>query len=294
MRQFNISLLTKQGWKIVNYPNPLLTQVLKAKYFPLSDFMESLLGSSPSLTWRSIWSTRGALEKGLRWYVGMSNSISINCDAWIDGCTDLQLPYQFISIQNLFVNHLIDNNNRTWKRELIESTFFEDVAGKILQIPLVQEACPDILAWRNEPSREFSVRSSYKLLQTTTGGSNAYAIHQETSLFYKALWQLNIPPKIKITIWRTLWNYLPTFANLNYRKVSTNIACPRYNSSTEIVLHVFLLCPVSGLVWKELNLDCVIDDNCTNIQSWFTWVFSCSSIPPKRPLCMRHLGDFEW
>ncbi|KAA3462157.1 reverse transcriptase [Gossypium australe] len=40
--QFNIALLAKQA------------QVLKAKYYPHSDFLQAQLGNLPSLTWRSI------------------------------------------------------------------------------------------------------------------------------------------------------------------------------------------------------------------------------------------------
>lgn len=48
--KFNIALLAKQGWRLVNYPNSLLARVLKAKYYPNSDFYKARLGNLPSLT----------------------------------------------------------------------------------------------------------------------------------------------------------------------------------------------------------------------------------------------------
>lgn len=48
--QFNIALLAKQGWRLINCPNSLLAKVLKAKYYPQSSFMEARLGNIPSLT----------------------------------------------------------------------------------------------------------------------------------------------------------------------------------------------------------------------------------------------------
>lgn len=44
MRIFNIALLAKQGWSLINYPNSLVASVLKDKYYPNSNFMHSNLG----------------------------------------------------------------------------------------------------------------------------------------------------------------------------------------------------------------------------------------------------------
>lgn len=65
LNKFNVALLAKQGWRLFNYPNSLLAQVLKAKYFPRTNFLNAPLGNLPSLTWRSIWSTRKLLLDGL-------------------------------------------------------------------------------------------------------------------------------------------------------------------------------------------------------------------------------------
>ncbi|KAA3460674.1 reverse transcriptase [Gossypium australe] len=48
--QFNIAMLAKQGWRLITYPNSLLAIVLKAKYYPHSDFFNAQLGNLPSLT----------------------------------------------------------------------------------------------------------------------------------------------------------------------------------------------------------------------------------------------------
>lgn len=55
---FNIALLAKQGWRLVNYLNSLLAHILKAKYYAQSSFLKARLGNSPSLTWKSIWSAK--------------------------------------------------------------------------------------------------------------------------------------------------------------------------------------------------------------------------------------------
>ncbi|XP_031101993.1 uncharacterized protein LOC116005900 [Ipomoea triloba] len=52
--KFNVSLLGKQAWRILNHPNSLVSKVFKAKYFKHNSFLEAKLGSNPSYVWRSI------------------------------------------------------------------------------------------------------------------------------------------------------------------------------------------------------------------------------------------------
>ncbi|MBA0575828.1 hypothetical protein Golob_024874, partial [Gossypium lobatum] len=63
------------------------------------------------------------------------------------------------------VSDLIDNSSRKWRSDLINSTFQEDTARKILRIPLAETEHEDTQVWKGELSCEFSVRSAYKLLQ---------------------------------------------------------------------------------------------------------------------------------
>ncbi|KAA3472561.1 F-box domain containing protein [Gossypium australe] len=55
-------------------------------------------------------------------------------------------------------------STRRWKREVIENTFPEHIAQKIMQIPLAEEAHEDFKVWRGEHTGEFTVRSAYQLL----------------------------------------------------------------------------------------------------------------------------------
>ena len=48
---FNIFMVAKQGWRILQKPDSLLAKFLKARYF----FLEADIGHNPSHAWRSIW-----------------------------------------------------------------------------------------------------------------------------------------------------------------------------------------------------------------------------------------------
>lgn len=77
IKLFNLAHLAKQGWKLQMDHNSLVYRVLKAKYFPRSDFVNALLGNNPSFTWRSVMAAQHLVRKGLRWRVGNGERIRV-------------------------------------------------------------------------------------------------------------------------------------------------------------------------------------------------------------------------
>lgn len=73
---FNLSLLAKQGWRLLSNPDSIAAQVFKARYFPKSDFMGAVTVPDMSYTWRSILAGREILSLGLRFQIGNGNNIS--------------------------------------------------------------------------------------------------------------------------------------------------------------------------------------------------------------------------
>ncbi|KAL0406440.1 UNVERIFIED_CONTAM: putative mitochondrial protein [Sesamum latifolium] len=65
LKAFNSALLAKQLWRLVTNTSSLISQVMKARYYPTSSPLEAKLGSRPSLTWRSILSTREIIQPAL-------------------------------------------------------------------------------------------------------------------------------------------------------------------------------------------------------------------------------------
>ncbi|KAL0331632.1 UNVERIFIED_CONTAM: putative mitochondrial protein [Sesamum angustifolium] len=54
LRFQNMALLSKQAWRLAVNPQGLAHQVVRAKYFPNSNFLSAQIGSNPSFTWLSI------------------------------------------------------------------------------------------------------------------------------------------------------------------------------------------------------------------------------------------------
>ncbi|KAA3485070.1 reverse transcriptase [Gossypium australe] len=150
--QFNIALLAKQGWRLINYPNSLLAKVLKARYYPQSNFLEARLGNLPSFTWNSIWASKGLLQGGLCWRVGNGKEISIWNDCWIPGIDTINRQSRTDNDELELVSDLIDCSSMKWKTELIHNAFQDKIAQKILRIPLAETSHEDSQVWKGEQS----------------------------------------------------------------------------------------------------------------------------------------------
>lgn len=214
MCQFNKALLAKQSWHLLKNLNSLFSRVLKVKYFPNFDFINANLGTMPSFTWKSIWAAKVTLCSSLAWRVGTGEQILINKDAWIPGAKQYKLSKHIQTMHNCKVTELIDLISRTWKEDMVIRTIQATDATRIFRIPLARTVHDDLQVWQRELSGEFTVRSAYKLLQNLENDPMAYALHEPDMKFYKTMWNLNLPSKLKITLWRIFWNLIPTLVNL--------------------------------------------------------------------------------
>ncbi|KAH1064863.1 hypothetical protein J1N35_029850 [Gossypium stocksii] len=151
-------------------------------------------------------------------------------------------------------------------------------------IPLAEIPHEDFQVWKGELSGDFSVRSAYKLLQESSFDPN-FLIQADIKDFYNKLWNLQLPSKIAITIWRISWSYLPTLVNLKYKRVTRNVACPRCGREKEDITHIFRQCPVTVEVWHLSDLSWIIDSTIQGFWEWLTWVFKMSTTEQCKRIC---------
>ncbi|KAA3486185.1 ABC transporter C family member 10 [Gossypium australe] len=120
----------------------------------------------------------------------VGDRVSVWNDHWIPGIANIRSIDNTNGTGTELVSSLIEPTTRKWKVDLIEHTFLENIAQKILQLPLAEEAHEDFQVWCGENSGEFTVRSAYKLLQEVTLDPNTYLLQAEAKKFYKKLWSL--------------------------------------------------------------------------------------------------------
>ncbi|XP_024190480.1 uncharacterized protein LOC112194478 [Rosa chinensis] len=137
MHCFNLALLAKQGWRLVQKPNTLIAQLLKAKYFPTCSFMEAELKKGASYTWRSIIAGRAVLQKGMRIQVGDGATISLWDDPWVP------VPYSFRPFSTVMegteswrVADVIDYEDKEWLTDVLGELFTRGEVATIASIPL--------------------------------------------------------------------------------------------------------------------------------------------------------------
>ena len=73
--------------------------------------------------------------------------------------------------------------------------------------------------------------------------------------FWKFIWRLKVPNKIRNFTWRACWNILPTKANLFRWKITTDNICEVCGNFEETTTHVLWNCHRAKEVWKEISLD---------------------------------------
>jgi hypothetical protein len=77
IKLFNLALLARQAWRILQDPGALSARILKAVYFMEGEFLEATVGQNPSRTWRSIIEGRDTLVQGLIGRIGIGEQTSI-------------------------------------------------------------------------------------------------------------------------------------------------------------------------------------------------------------------------
>ncbi|GLT94950.1 hypothetical protein SLE2022_126590 [Rubroshorea leprosula] len=249
LHEFNMAMLGKQGWRLMTNPDSLAAQLLKAKYFPRTDFLHAVLKPGCSLTWRSICSSKELLSKGCRRLLGDGHSTEIWGDPWLPGNSKycLQSPRP-PNCELRYVSDLIDDSSHAWNRDLIQNTFSSYEAHLILSLPISWEQREDRWTWSLTRHGTYSVRSGYHCamnMQRDMGVPSS----SNASFGGNKVWNLSIPGKIKFFIWSAYRNVLPTRDNLQRKHILVELECLVCGSDMESVAHCLLFCFVARAVW---------------------------------------------
>ena len=187
---FNLTLLAKQGWRILSNPNSLMAKVYKAKYFPYDDILNVKLGSNLSYAWRSIFNSLEVIRKGTRRRMGNGKRIHIWEDKWLPTLTIhkvISTPRDFDDF--LMVLSLIDENSKWWKPDLVKSLFLHLEANEILKIPLSHNLPEDSLIWLGKKKGSFTVKSAYYVAKelVESGEAGESSSNHQASPFLKKI-----------------------------------------------------------------------------------------------------------
>ena len=160
LKDFNLAMLAKQGWRLIQDKDSLLYKCFKARYFPRCTFLEATDVPNSSYVWKSLRAAQPILKKGCCWRVGDGAAIKVMVDKWIPNQVTNRVLHPPVEEEwEWRVSDLIDWRTNTWDCAMIEANFHSSDAEAILRIPLSRRYVPDMVFWLHTKDGDYSVKS---------------------------------------------------------------------------------------------------------------------------------------
>ncbi|CAL1352018.1 unnamed protein product [Linum trigynum] len=276
--RFNIALLAKQAWRLLQMPDSPIAVLYKARYHPSTSILTSEVGSRASWAWQGILEGRDLLARGLRWRIGNGAVVRILTDKWLPSSPPSSpslLPTA--SMSYTFVSELICPQSHSWKVAVLQDLFTVESVELILSIPLPNQLIPDKLVWHYSVSGEYTVKTGYQLLSSELNRTHPPRDLPYDKRFWKFLWQLPVPPKLRVFCWRVARGFLPVRAVLHYKRLVDDNVCPICSNGIESILHSFLHCRVAVELWElaGFGLRRARLSSLSHADCWKTLFFEC-------------------
>lgn len=152
------------------------------------------------------------------------------------------------------VADLINPVTRSWNKQFIEVAFWPIDCERILAIPIGAIISEDRLVWHYSKEGIYSVKTAYQVMydaRCSEAGSSMRASSGVLDVNWQEIWRLDIPPKIRMFLWRVCKNFLPHALELFRSHISTNPFCVRCKSEVEATVHVLMVCRGLREIWQS-------------------------------------------
>ncbi|KAM6589756.1 hypothetical protein CsatA_012361 [Cannabis sativa] len=251
IRLFNQAMVAKQVWRLLQSPDSLAARVLKQKYFPTLSILEAKDRPGSSHLWSSLVWGLELLQSGMRKGVGDGQSVHAFRDPWLPRPRSFR-PISPAPSDDVMVSDLIGANG-VWDITLLSNYFLRMDMDVILGIPLGDGRCADWWCWHYSPNGCYTVKSGYALaldlVRDRNGGSSVDQAH-----WWNGMWNLRVPQKVKIFLWRMYHRALPTNSQLIKRKIPVQPLCQRCGEDSETPEHALVFCSALRPLWMKLRI----------------------------------------
>ncbi|MBA0721553.1 hypothetical protein Golax_009079 [Gossypium laxum] len=213
IRLFNLALLGRQVWRLINSTDSLCFKVLSSKYFLDGNIFIAKKVDKASFTWSSITAATEAFKVGFGWQIGNGGKIDIRVENWgLERLNWDTITSNTLNQNEKSVKVLWHADSRRWNVNKVKKVYGHDWGDKICNIPIENEEQEDKMIWFHNPHGCFTSKSAYSWLLLKEMG---YGPHK---YFWKALWRLDTLSKICVFTWRVGHEILPMNS-----KITTNI-----------------------------------------------------------------------
>ncbi|CAN0907190.1 Transposon TX1 uncharacterized 149 kDa protein [Linum grandiflorum] len=290
LEDFNHALVAKQAWRILASPNALWVKVLKAKYFNKTDFLHANKGSRPSWIWSSLCKVRTVLDMGVFKTIGDGKDIRLNADPWIPAATHMRFPGHTGPFET--VADWITHTSRQWDLQTIAMYCDATTTTRIRCIPIGPPDAPDAWKWKFTADGAYSVSSAYQALRVAFHGPDYQDHLNGDAKKWRWMWNLPLPPKLTLFLWRCSHNALATRDNLHRRHCSASARCPACSSREESLSHCLFACSHARPIWSHFLPNWNPPDARMDFLSWFTGL--CWGDPSLSPVLITAICWNIW
>jgi hypothetical protein len=202
-------------------------------------------------------------KKGGCWRIGNGENIRVWEDNWLPFQNGFKLLAQQPLVSNVSrVKDLFVEGSYVWNETLIDNSFNAFEANHIKQIPLINQHKEDQLMWMSTNNGLYTVSSGYQAIKEWERQKEpSSSMPQGQNKVWKKIWELNIPPRCQVFLWRILNNIVPVRFELAKRGVNCTILCPMCFSQCETLDHTFMHCYRAKKVWFGAEIGINFSDN---------------------------------
>lgn len=187
------------------------------------------------------------LKKGCRRSIGTGEDTFVWKVPWLpsadNGYVTTTMPSE---LKDINVTNLMQMQDRGWDEEVLNDIFNDRDVRLIKNIPLSNNNKKDSWLWLFDGKGVFTVKSGYRQLAGECDTADAP--------FWKKIWNLMVPGKVKVLLWRVCRLCLPTATSLNDKKVDIDRKCTWCRVEDESTRHVLFECSFARQVWNSFNM----------------------------------------
>lgn len=169
-------------------------------------------------------------------------------DPWIPGLPSFRCRENNLLEEDMKVEHFLSSNGG-WNEGQIRHIFPVVEPEAILDIPLNRQGGDDVRFWLGSKNEKYSVKLGY-MQESKCLDPPLFQSVQPNQQWWNNLWKLNIPPKIRIFVWRASMDFIPTAINLLNHHVPINDLCSLCKFPYATTSNCLLFCPAIRHIWK--------------------------------------------
>ena len=269
---------------LIQKPNSICAKLLKAKYFPNGNILDTVFTGDASPAWRGIEHGLSLLKRGTIWRIRNGSKTRIWRDNWIPRASTLRVTGKRSRTRLKWVKDLFYPDTKLWNEQLIREIFHEHDAEEIIRIKVPQWEEDDFVAWHFENSGVFSVKSAYKLgynlaHENRLNTGRSYGDGKSRNL-WKLIWKAPVPNKIRMFSWRLADDNLPTKKN-KWGTLEVGSICNICAVEEEDSYHATVACTKAKAFRNQLRKVWKIPAENKLGQTWPDWLLLILANTPK-------------